>query len=224
MKTELEKGIDAAVKYLSFRSRTEKEVVEHLFKKDYGEKTIECILDRLKEYRYIDDQAYLKNYLSNNAQVTRYGKIRIRHDLKRRGLKESILDQLDYYYPRDLEKKFCEELASKHLSFIHGNSIPERKKKLYNKLLRLGYESTMVLDSLDQLNWEHTIEEEREKVEAKKRLKLEEDFEKYKKRHLKKGFKDYELNQRIFRNLAGRGYSFEMIKEIMDEKKVHLEE
>lgn len=223
MKTEMEKGIDSAVKYLSFRSRTEKEVADHLLKKNYSEKIVLDIINRLKEYRYLDDQAYLKNYLSSNAQVTRYGKIRIFHDLKRRGLKETVLDQLDEDYPQDLEKKFCQALAQKYFSQLRGKSIAERKKKLSNKLLRLGYQGSMVLDCLNALEWDRETED-KEKDEAKIRLKLDEDFEKYKKRHVKKGYQDHELKQRIFRNLAGRGYSFEMIKEMMDEKKAHLEE
>ncbi len=222
MKTEMEKGMDTAVKYLSFRSRTEKEVFEHLLKKKYRQKVILEIINRLKDYRYLDDQDYLKNYLSTNAQVTRYGKIRIFHDLKRRGLKESVLDQLDHYYPRQMEKKFCKILADKHYPKLRGKSIPERKKNLYTKLLRLGYERTMILDCIDTLTWENQDQEQKD--EEKIRLKLAEDFKKYEKRHIKKGYKDYELNQRIFRSLAGRGYSFELIKELMDEKKAHLEE
>lgn len=222
MKTEIEKGIDAAVRYLSYRSRTEKEVLDHLLKKKFQEKTIHEIINRLKEYRYLDDQDYLRNYLSANAQVTRYGKIRIYHDLKRRGLKESVLDQLDYYYPRAMEKKFCKLLADKHYPKLSGKSIPERKKKLYAKLLRLGYESIMVLDCIDDLEWENDDQEEDD--EEKIRFKIEEDFKKYQQRHTKKGYRDYELNQRIFRNLASRGYSFDLIKQVMDEKKAHLEE
>lgn len=221
MKTETEKGIDTAVKFLSFRSRTEKEVVDHLWKKKYGETIIIEIINRLKEYRYIDDQAYLKNYLASNFQMNPYGKIRIRHDLKRKGLSESVLDRLDDYYSRDLEKKFCGELVAKYQSQFQGKTIPERKKKLYNKLLRLGYEGTMVLDCLDELSWEENNEK---KDQVKERLKLAADYEKYKQRHQKKGYQDYELEQRIFRNLAGRGYSFEDIKEMMDEKKAHFEE
>ncbi len=222
MKTEIEKGIDAAVRYLSFRSRTEKEVEDHLLKKNFQEKTILKIINCLKEYRYLDDQDYLKNYLSANAQVTRYGKIRIYHDLKRRGLKESVLDDLDHYYPREMEKKFCKILADKHYPQLSGKSIPERKKKLYAKLLRLGYENTMVLDCIGDLNWENHDQDEKD--EAKIRLKLEEDYKKYHRRHTKKGYQDYELNQRIFRNLAGRGYSFDLIKQVMDDKKAHLQE
>lgn len=224
MKTAMEKAMDSAVNYLSYRSRTEKEVIDKLSQKNYSEKIIAEIIKRLKEYHYIDDCAYLKNYLLGNAQMTRYGKIRIVNDLQRKGLKESVLDQIDHLYPRKMEKKFCAELAAKHQPLTRGKSIPERKKKLYNKLLRLGYEGSMILDCFGDLEWEREESDSEKEDQAKIRVNLELDYEKYKKRQMKKGYSSYQLNQRIFRNLAGRGYSFEMIKEIMDEKKAHFEE
>ncbi|WKY46842.1 RecX family transcriptional regulator [Eubacteriaceae bacterium ES3] len=210
----MEKCMEAAVRFLSYRSRTENEVLEHLRKKGFSEEVIVKVMERLREYHYVDDQQYLNSYLSNNEAVKKYGRKRIYYDLEKRGLADHLLQKLDDYFSLEKEKKLCVTLAVKYESTVKGKSVRERQKKLYEKLMRLGYNHQMVLEAVNNLEW---LEDQQDKEERFKRL--EKDFQKAAEKLKKKGYEGYELKQRLINNLALRGYDYESIQRLLDNER-----
>ena len=60
--SDAQKAFDAGCRKLSARMRTEKEIREVLKQNGFGEEAAEEAVARLKEYRYIDDERYCKEY------------------------------------------------------------------------------------------------------------------------------------------------------------------
>ena len=54
---------DVALDYLEKCARSEKEVKDKLYKKGYSKQQVEDTLSKLKEYRFIDDTEYVKQFL-----------------------------------------------------------------------------------------------------------------------------------------------------------------
>ena len=54
----LSKSLDYVTKSL----KTKKQVIDYLTKKGYNQETIKHCIDKLIEYRYIDDKEYVKKY------------------------------------------------------------------------------------------------------------------------------------------------------------------
>jgi regulatory protein len=218
-----QKALDLAVKYLSFKARTEYEVREYLFKKQVEDSVVETVMAKLKDYRYLDDELYLKNYLETNRLVNRYGSRRMVQDLKKRGLGESLLLVLKDWYPEETEYQCCEAVARKSLQSLQSQTTIQKRKKLYDKLMRLGYPGEMVREVLGHLIAEVVVEEfteeEQEAEQAKIREKLNRDYEKAERTLRKKGFDGRELTFRIKRTLMGRGYPYELITSKLDEMK-----
>ena len=207
----MEKCMEAAVKFLSYRSRTENEVIMHLQNKGFADEVISRVISRLKEYRYVDDEAYLKSFLASNEAVKKYGRKRVFFDLQKKGLAEEILNKLEAYYTVKTEQKLCENLSQKYRPLIKGKSVRERQKKLYEKLLRMGYNHQLVMDTVSHLDWEETDDDLQFRLE-----KLEKDYQKVSEKLRKKGFEGYELKQRLINNLAMRGYDYESIQLFLD--------
>ncbi len=83
---------DKALGYISKGLRTEYEIRVYLQKKDYPQFVIDNVVEKLREYKYLSDEAYLKSYLSCYSQTR--GINRIRHDLAAKGLKGEKVDQI----------------------------------------------------------------------------------------------------------------------------------
>ncbi len=221
-----EKAMDMAVKYLSFKSRTSSEMVEYLKKKNADDVIITDVMEKLGEYRYIDDVVYLKNYVENNRHLNYYGSRRMTQDLKKRGISDDLLLSLEDLFSREDEYQCCEMVAKKNLRALKGQTSVQKKKKLYDKLGRMGYPTEMVLEVIKTLVLEEEpvelTEDELAYEEQKLSEKLNRDYEKYLRAHQRKGAVGKELMFRIKKSLMGRGYPYELINEKLEAKREEL--
>lgn len=223
-----EKAMDLAVKYLSFKSRTSSEMVEYLKKKNVDEKIIAEVMQKLGEYRYIDDVVYLKNYVENNRHLNYYGSRRMSQDLKKRGISDQLLLSLEDLFSKQDEYQCCEIVAKKNLRILKGQTSAQKKKKLYDKLGRMGYPTEMVLEVIKSL----ILEEEPQELSAdelafeeqKLSEKLNRDYEKYLRVHRRKGAVGKELMFKIKKSLMGRGYPYALINEKLEARREELDE
>lgn len=223
-----EKAMDMAVKYLSFKSRTSSEMIDYLKKKNVDEKIIAEVMQKLGEYRYIDDQVYLKNYVENNRHLNYYGSRRMSQDLKKRGISDQLLLSLEDLFSKQDEYQCCEIVAKKNLRILKGQTSAQKKKKLYDKLGRMGYPTEMVLEVIKSL----ILEEEPQELSAdelafeeqKLSEKLNRDYEKYLRVHRRKGAVGKELMFKIKKSLMGRGYPYALINEKLEARREELDE
>lgn len=223
-----EKAMDLAVKYLSFKSRTSSEMIDYLKKKNVDEKIIAAVMQKLGEYRYIDDVVYLKNYVENNRHLNYYGSRRMSQDLKKRGISDQLLLSLEDLFSKQDEYQCCEIVAKKNLRILKGQTSAQKKKKLYDKLGRMGYPTEMVLEVIKSL----ILEEEPQELSAdelafeeqKLSEKLNRDYEKYLRVHRRKGAVGKELMFKIKKSLMGRGYPYALINEKLEARREELDE
>ena len=223
-----EKAMDLAVKYLSFKSRTSSEMIDYLKKKNVDEKIIADVMQKLGEYRYIDDAVYLKNYVENNRHLNYYGSRRMSQDLKKRGISDQLLLSLEDLFSKQDEYQCCEIVAKKNLRILKGQTSAQKKKKLYDKLGRMGYPTEMVLEVIKSL----ILEEEPQELSAdelafeeqKLSEKLNRDYQKYLRTHRRKGAVGKELMFKIKKSLMGRGYPYALINEKLEARREELDE
>ncbi|MEF9919185.1 MAG: hypothetical protein RR790_07985, partial [Eubacterium sp.] len=90
----------------------------------------------------------------------------------------------------------------------------------YGFLQRKGFASemikTMIENNLVREDDVDLTEEETEWLMKERMTEAIRYYEKYKRTHENKGYQGYELKQRIIRSLMGRGYSYDLIKKMMD--------
>ena len=94
MKTEhnerFTKAKETALRYLSYRARTRKEMVDRLA--DFPSEVIDDVLTMLERYGYIDDNAFAEDYVQARVRNKKYGKLRLRHELREKGVEMGIID------------------------------------------------------------------------------------------------------------------------------------
>ena len=81
---------ECALALLEFHDRTEWELSQKLRERGYGAEEIEETVLFLKEYRYLDDEAYVGRYIRSCA--ARKSRRQIRADLERKGVSREVID------------------------------------------------------------------------------------------------------------------------------------
>jgi len=87
---ELKRCLDKAYRYLSYRPRSEKEVTDKLLEK-YPQKTVMAALKKLKEYKYVDDSAFIKFWLDSRASSR--GPALLRLELSQKGVSKTLIEE-----------------------------------------------------------------------------------------------------------------------------------
>jgi regulatory protein len=129
---------DRALKYLTIRPRSEKEIRDYL-----GEECTEEIITKLKDYKFLDDEEFSKWYVEQRARFRPRGQKLLNFELKRKGIapvevddrqlagaalakKMRLWGSLDYPEFRIKATRF---LASRGFGW---GTIEETVKKTYN--------------------------------------------------------------------------------------------
>lgn len=89
--SESETAFNKAVGYLAVRLRTEKEVRMKLKEKGYLNSVIDSVVDKLKEYGYLDDSRFAEEYI--HSYKNRAGEMKIRYELRRLGVESAVIEE-----------------------------------------------------------------------------------------------------------------------------------
>lgn len=95
--SEKSTALDKTLTYITAAQKTEKQIKDYLYKKGYLPAVVKYVLEKLRDYRFVDDQDYAETYARNYAQ--RKGRRLIKLELKRKGISdehvETALEELD---------------------------------------------------------------------------------------------------------------------------------
>jgi len=132
---------DRAVRYLEQRMHSRSELKTKLSKLEYGPPTIEAVLDRLTEMKYLDDKRFAESRAESAAVFKHHGPNRARMELAKRGVE------------RETARRAVEEVYEAHDTAASAKLLAERKwkslqrlephvakRRLVGMLLRRGYD------------------------------------------------------------------------------------
>lgn len=119
--------------------KTEKEIRDKLFLKDFDEDTIEKTIQFLKEYKFIDDSKFVKMYVKDH--IKNQGQNKIKYTLIQKGIDKSLIDEALEEIDRDDEFNVAFTLCEKkYLSLAkRENDEFKIKNKIIRYLLGRGY-------------------------------------------------------------------------------------
>lgn len=131
VKSAFEKGADL----ITSRMHSKKELFEKLLKKNFDENVILKAIEKLEEYRYVDDFLFAKTYAEQNKK---YSKKMIENKLKQRGISSDIIVDIFSDYEENSDLELCEKYAEK---YVKSKDIKKEGmiQKMYASLLRKGF-------------------------------------------------------------------------------------
>lgn len=134
-----EKFYNKALKFLSYRPRSEHEVVKNLLKKKAPEDLIKKIIPKLKEYKFLDDEEFTKWWIGQRTKFKPRALRLIKMELKQKGILDELIEQaiesLKLTTSSDLEsaKKLIEKKKEKWKNLPREKKIPKIARFLASK-------------------------------------------------------------------------------------------
>ena len=149
---------DVALRFLSFRRRTEKQVQEKLQKKGFDEKTIKAAIDKLKEFDLINDLEFATAWVKDRLAFKPRGRKLLKQELWKKGIRKDIIEQVTEELCQD-EDKSALELLEKIKKRYKDLEPKVAKRRMFSFLLRRGFSYEATQKALSQINRSFTKEE-----------------------------------------------------------------
>ena len=128
--TAFSKAVDNVCK--SFK--TQNQVQKYLFDKGFSTEVVNKTIEKMKEYRYVDDAEFVRLFVSSYQKTK--GKKRICFELKQKGVEQEYIDLVDELI--DDQTEYALALAQK---FAKGKQMDTKNgQKLYRHLASKGFD------------------------------------------------------------------------------------
>lgn len=144
LESEKQTAYAKVLKLISTRYKTQKEVERYLFDKGYVSAVVYYVVNKLVEYRYIDDERYVDSYIVSHKN--RNGKLKLKQELLQKGVAESIINEkLSGEFEQAEQIKV---LAEKYMK--NKDNTKENYVKLFRYLMGKGFEYEEIKNAIKE--------------------------------------------------------------------------
>lgn len=153
--SEYRKVYSSALRILSRRSHSVRELITKLKQKKYKENAIDRVIDRLVDLEYLNDEKFAKEYFDYAIERKKIGSIKIMCELKKRGVSSEFIKMLITDDNGEAFKKNATLLAEKKMNTLNIDKLGKEKirQKLYSYLQQKGYETDIIYDVLNSMKF-----------------------------------------------------------------------
>jgi regulatory protein len=142
-----------AVKLLTVKPRSVAELRERLLQgKNTTADVVETVIARLEEYGYLDDERFAFSYASLKVKQRPVGRRRLERELKLKKVENKVAeDALELVYAETPEEQLIDQAIEKRIRLRGRPKTRIEAKKLFDHLLRQGFEFELVSDKVRAL-------------------------------------------------------------------------
>ena len=153
---------DRAVNLLTYKPRSEKELRLRLLEKDWtNAEIVEAVLVKLKEYNYLNDEQFAKEFAASRLRQKPIGKRVLKQKLALKKLdKETVDAALEKAFEETPEAEVIERAIEKRLRIKGKPETREDSKKFYDYLLRQGFSYDLVSSKMREIATRNFDDEE----------------------------------------------------------------
>src|SRR5579872_792111 len=156
---ELQRAVERAYNFLSYRPRSRVEVRRYLKRKETPPAIIEAALAKLDRLNLTNDEAFTTFWIENRAQFSPRGERALKNELRQKGVERDIVDELvDDGQDEELALRAGRKKAQS-LARLPGMDLATFRTRLGSFLQRRGFGYAVVSRAVRML-WEETQERE----------------------------------------------------------------
>ena len=163
-------GYYKAIKFISFKMRSEKEVYQKLNSLEIDKKSIGKIIAKLREEGYIDNKKYARAFILDEVNLSLKGPKKIEMELKKKGISESTIQNELKQVDDDIFKKNAQKYIDKKVKINKSGSLVRLQLKLKSDLFNLGYPEEYFMDYLSSVNINEEDNYQKDKAKIEKTL------------------------------------------------------
>ncbi len=147
---EGEKATAAALNFVSYRPRSEREVRNRLRRKAYEPEAIDYAIEKMRGWRYLDDTAFAEFWVGSRAEHSPRGKRALQSELRAKGVEREVVERV--LEDTDLDEgNAALEIARKRLRSLSSYDAETQRRRLSAFLARRGYGWDVVKPVLAEL-------------------------------------------------------------------------
>ncbi|SHN28541.1 recombination regulator RecX [Gracilibacillus kekensis] len=197
-----------SVKYLSFRMRSEQELIDYLQKKEVEDTYIEEVIHRLKKEKLLDDTAFSEALVRTRVQTSSKGPMLIKKELMDKGLQAPLIEEALKHYSFEQQFEKVEKLARKKLNSSTKKSFKQQEDSVKQTLLQKGFTFDVISEVINSLDVERDHDEEYNAIV----FQGEKLVTKYQKKD-----SGFALKQKVKAGLYRKGFAGELINRFIEE-------
>jgi len=145
------KAFERALRILSYRDRSEKEMRTKLSKAGYDEKIINLVVKELKRLQLMDEEKFARNYAKTKMVTRPAGEFLLKRELKQKGISDEIIEEtLKEIYQEKDQSQVAVELAKKKKLQLKNVDVKKAKKRMSDFLMRRGFNWEIVSEIIEQ--------------------------------------------------------------------------
>jgi len=135
---ESEKAVEAALTFVAYRPRSEREVRDRLRRREFRPDAIDYAIEKMRGWNYLDDRAFAEFWVENRTEHSPRGRRALQSELQAKGIDRAVVG--DVLEATDLhEADSALELARKRLRSLSNLDEATQKRRLGAFLGRRGY-------------------------------------------------------------------------------------
>ena len=220
------KGKNVALHFLERTFKSAKQVVDKLSAKEFDIKTIDRVMEFLKQYGFVDDERFVELFIKEKIKST--GKNKIKFTLLKKGLPEELIKEGLNKITSEQQVEIALQLGEKKIRILSKSENDTKKvyKKTADYLVRSGYNFEIINEVLDKITKNDKNEEFEEQASFEKGKPsedtYEEDYDKLyelaSKRYnilIKSESQKIKLYKKLGDYLLRRGFQWEQIKKVL---------
>lgn len=184
---------EIALKYITVKLRSKKELREYLKKKEYTDLQIDDVIKLLNDQGYLDDVTYTVSFIHDKILLSNYGPNKIKDELSKIGIPSNIIEDKMVVFTEKIEEERINKLIQKQIKTNRNKGASLLKKKIYSYLISLGYSNSVINSCLNKcsFNDEELYQKEYKKIYDK----------------LSKKYSGKELEYRLKQKLYEKGFN-----------------
>ena len=148
-----QRTMNRAVKLLAAKPRSVRELRERLLEKPWTDNAVvDAVIEKLKEYKYLDDQQFAAEVAMSKLKQKPQGKRRLEQSMARKKLEKGVIDEAIRNALEKLpEEELIDVVIEKRLRIKGRPETREDAKKFYDHLLRQGFGFDLIRDRMRTL-------------------------------------------------------------------------
>lgn len=196
-----------ALSYLLKFPCSEKKLKEYLLGKGIQKRAVETTLQKLKDYHYLNDEAFAE-YFTQSCIEQGKGEKYIRRKLKEKGIGDELSQKALGLYSKEEQNENAKRFLESKNRSLKKYPPAIRKEKLYRSGIQAGFSSSDVVKTVNELiNQDNNdFDDYYIPLINKKIYALQ-----------KKGLTDREINQKIMAEFRKKGAEQALIRKCLDE-------
>jgi regulatory protein len=145
--------MNCAVRLLAAKPRSVGELRDRLLEKSWtNSQIVGEVLQKLEEYKYLDDKQYAKDLAASKLRQKPQGKRKLQQAISQKKLdKETVDEALDYAFEKMPEAELIETAIEKRVRLKGVPETREEIKKFYDHLMRQGFSYGLIREKLSEV-------------------------------------------------------------------------